>query len=145
MKTCKIKLLNDNAKLPTKGTDDAAGYDLYSSEAILARKGCTTFIPTGIAIELPKGHAGFIHSRSGLTKDWGLVVANGVGVIDSDYRGEVGVLIYNQGKYDKILEEGTRVAQLVIQEVPEVTLVEEVGDMSDTKRGDGGFGHTGTL
>lgn len=137
----KIKLLNDKAQLPTRGSEYAAGYDLYASEAIMVRKGCTTLIPTGIAIELQENQFAGIYSRSGFAKD-GLVVANGVGVIDPDYRGPIGVLIYNQEKFDTIVDEGTRIAQMVVQEFVPVQF-EEVEELSETVRGGGGFGSSG--
>ena len=138
-----IKLLTDNAVFPTKGSEDAAGYDLYITETTVVRKGCTEILPTGLSIELPENHVARIYSRSGFAKD-GLVVANGVGVIDADYRGEVGVLIHNQGKFNKIIKAGTRVAQMIIEELPYVEMI-EVKNLGETDRGSGGFGSTGAV
>ena len=137
----KVKLLNKSAKLPTKGSEYAVGYDLYASESIMVRQGCTALIPTGIAVAIPPGFEGQVRSRSGHAKN-GLVVANSPGTIDPDYRGEVGVLLHNQGKFAKLIKLHERVAQLVIQTVPSCDFV--VTDcLDETERGGGGFGHTG--
>lgn len=131
-----------NAMVPTKATEGSAGFDLYLGEHEMVEQGHTQLCKTGIQLELPPGYEGQIRSRSGLAKD-GLVVANSPGTIDSDYRGEVKVLIHNQGENDRILKPGERIAQLVIQKVPEVTF-KEVFTFSETDRGSGGFGSTGS-
>ena len=136
-----IRRTNDKAKIPTKGSEGAAGFDLYSIEDTAIWKGHTQLIRTGISIAIPEGYEGQVRSRSGCAKS-GLVVANSPGTIDCDYRGEVGVLLHNQGRYNAIIRAGERVAQLVIQAVPSVTL-HEVSDLTITPRGSGGFGSTG--
>ena len=140
--TVKVKKLREDAVIPTKGSEGAAGYDLYLPYGEMFCKKKTKLVKTGIAIELPEGYEAQVRSRSGLTLKKGLVVANSPGTIDCDYRGEIGVIMYNQGEFDRILEAGDRIAQLVIQKVPEVKL-DIVEDLVDTERGGGGFGSTG--
>ena len=117
----KVRRLTDEAMVPTRATEEAAGFDLYLSEAVMVHKGSTVLCKTGIAIELPPGYEGQVRSRSGLSEN-GFVVANSPGTLDSDYRGEVGVLIHNQGKFGRIFRVGDRIAQLVIKEVPKVDM-----------------------
>lgn len=143
--TVRIKKLHEKAVLPTYGTEAAAGADLY---ALLAAPeetiapGETKLIHTGIAIELPTGLAGFVYARSGLSTKRGLAPANKVGVIDPDYRGEVLVALHNHGKVPQSISNGERVAQLLI--APYVTACfEEADSLSDTVRGEGGYGSTG--
>ena len=126
---------------PMKATEDSAGFDLYISEPDMVCSGCTRLLKTGLKLEIPKGYVGLIYSRSGMAKE-GFVVANGVGVIDSDYRGEIGVLIHNRTAWDKVFMKGTRIAQIVFQPVPTINLVEST--LSETDRGEGGFGSTGS-
>lgn len=141
----KIKKLKENAKIPTRGTDGAAGFDLYAciDEPLTLNKGDTALIPTGIAIAVPEGYAAFIHSRSGLSIKKGICLLNSVGVVDSDYRGEVcvGVIKATDGPYT--IEPFERIAQMVIKQVCIPTLV-ETNELDDTDRGTGGFGSTGT-
>jgi len=140
----KIKKLRENAIVPTYGSDFAAGADLYASldEAMTIEPGETKFIPTGFAFEIPEGYAGFVHARSGLASKRGLAPANKVGVIDSDYRGEVMVALHNHGKEAQTVESGERVAQMVI--APYITAKFILSDeLDDTVRGEGGFGSTG--
>lgn len=141
----KIKKLKENAKIPTRGTDGAAGFDLYAciDEPLTLNKGDTALIPTGIAIAVPEGYAAFIHSRSGLSIKKGICLLNSVGVVDSDYRGEVcvGVIKATDGPYT--IEPFERIAQMVIKQVCIPTLVETT-ELDDTDRGTGGFGSTGT-
>lgn len=141
----KIKKLKENAKIPTRGTDGAAGFDLYAciDEPLTLNKGDTALIPTGIAIAVPDGYAAFIHSRSGLSIKKGICLLNSVGVVDSDYRGEVcvGVIKATDGPYT--IEPFERIAQMVIKQVCIPTLVETT-ELDDTDRGTGGFGSTGT-
>ena len=140
----KVKKLRENAVLPTYGSAEAAGADLYAcleSDVTIA-PGKTVFIPTGLAMELPKGCAGLIYARSGLACKRGLAPANKVGVIDSDYRGEIRVVLLNHSKEAQTVENGERVAQFVI--TPVLTPVyEESEELTDTSRGTGGFGSTG--
>lgn len=139
----KFRKINEYAKTPIKSTDGAAGFDLFNSgENVVICSGETKFIHTGIKMEIPKGYAGFIYARSGLGCKHGIVPGNCVGVIDSDYRGEIIVCLYNHGSFDYLINYGDKVAQLVISIIPDVTL-EEVDSLSETRRNDNGFGSTG--
>lgn len=143
-KVC-IKLLNDKAILPTYGSTDAAGADLYAnieeSETIMPHE--TKFIKTGVAMSIPKGLMGLIFARSGLASKRGLAPANKVGVVDSDYRGEILVALHNHTNIEQSIEPGERIAQMVF--VPYVKGdFEIVDDLEETERGSGGFGSTGT-
>lgn len=140
-----IKKLNDKATIPTYGSEYAAGADLYAciEEAITFEPGETKLIPTGLAMEIPAGYAGLIYARSGLASKKGLAPANKVGVVDADYRGEVMVALHNHGTGAVSIEPNERIAQLVI--TPYLTAhFEEVEALSETVRGAGGFGSTGT-
>lgn len=142
--TVNIKKLKETAVLPTYGSDYAAGADLYAcmEEAVAIEPGATEFIKTGIALEIPAGYAGLIYARSGLACKKGLAPANKVGVIDADYRGEIMVALHNHSGQAVTVEQGERIAQLVI--TPYLTAVfKEVDELSDTVRGEGGFGSTG--
>ena len=139
-----LKKLNERAVVPTRGSVSAAGADLYSAEPsdLVIAPGETVIVHTGIAMEIPEGYAGLVFARSGLATKRGLAPANKVGVIDSDYRGEIMVSVYNQSSVPQTLEAGERVAQLVI--VPFLAAdFEETDELSDTARGEGGFGSTG--
>lgn len=140
-----IKKLNANATVPTYGSEYAAGADLYAcldAEVTIAPH-ATVLIPTGIAMELPVGYAGLIYARSGLATKKGLAPANKVGVVDCDYRGEVKVALHNHGEQPQTVACGERIAQLVI--APYLTACfEECESLSETVRGEGGFGSTGT-
>ena len=141
----KIKKLNENATIPTYGSPYAAGVDLYAcidgTEAISPSE--TKLIKTGLAIELPIGYAAFIYARSGLASKRGLAPANKVGVVDCDYRGEIMVALHNHSDKIQSVEPGERIAQMVI--APYITAeFEESEELSDTVRGEGGFGSTGT-
>jgi dUTP pyrophosphatase len=140
----KVKKLRGNAILPTYGSAEAAGADLYAclENSVTIEPGDTAFIPTGLAMELPKNCAGLIYARSGLACKRGLAPANKVGVIDSDYRGEFIVALHNHGKTSQTIAHGERIAQLII--TPVLTpAYEEVEDLTETDRGSGGFGSTG--
>lgn len=141
----KIKRLNENAVIPTYGTEYSAGADLYActDEDITINPGKTELIKTGIAIEIPVGYAGFIYARSGLASKKGLAPANKVGVIDADYRGEIMVALYNQSNEPQVIAAKERIAQLVIAPFLKVEF-EEVDELTETVRGAGGFGSTGT-
>ena len=139
-----IKKLNPNATIPTYGSEYAAGADLYAciEDALTIAPGETILVKTGLAMELPIGYAGLIYARSGLASKRGLAPANKVGVIDSDYRGEVMVALYNHSSIDQTIEPNERIAQLVI--TPYIKgIFSETDDLSDTVRGEGGFGSTG--
>jgi dUTP pyrophosphatase len=144
MKVPFIKLHPD-AVMPTYGSRHAAGADLYAlAEAeILIPAGKTVFVSTGIAMEIPEGFVGLVFARSSMGAKRNLAPANKVGVIDSDYRGEIKVVLHNHGDTDQVVMPGERIAQLVI--VPYLTAeFEECTSLSDTERGEGGFGSTGT-
>lgn len=141
----KIKKLIPEAKLPAYASETAAGADLYALTDHVIRIGPneTAVVHTGLAAEIPEGYAGFIFARSGLATKKGLAPANKVGVIDSDYRGEIRVALHNHSKYEQSIDPFERVAQLVI--MPYVfAQFEEAAELSDTERGAGGFGSTGT-
>ena len=144
MESIRVKILKQGAKLPTYGSSGAAGADLYAclEDRVTIEPGATAFIPTGIALEVPGGCAGLIYARSGLACKRGLAPANKVGVVDSDYRGEILVALHNHGKTPQTVENGERIAQFVITPVltPGYVAVEE---LSDTVRNAGGFGSTG--
>ena len=146
MKELKIKKVRENAKLPTRATTGSAGMDLYAciDEPITLKKGDKAVIPTGIAIGLDDPHyAAFIYARSGLAIKHGIGLLNSVGVIDSDYRGEICVGVIKQTDPEYTIEPFERIAQMVIEpvELPEIV---EVDNLDDTDRGSGGFGSTGT-
>ena len=144
MEPIKVKKLRENAILPTYGSAEAAGADLYAclDHEVTIAPGKTAFIPTGLAMELPKGCAGLIYARSGLACKRGLAPANKVGVIDSDYRGEFIVALHNHGDEAQTVCSGERIAQLII--TPVLTpAYEETMHLNDTDRGVGGFGSTG--
>ena len=139
-----IKLLDPRAKLPTYGTDHAAGADLYALThgPVEIAPGGTALIRTGIAVAIPQGYMGLIFARSGLATRQGLAPANKVGVIDADYRGELMVFIHNHGSQPQTVEDGERVAQRVITPcfTAQFRIVDE---LDETQRGSGGFGSTG--
>lgn len=144
MESIKVKRLRENAILPTYGSLEAAGADLYAclEQDLVIKPGESAFVPTGLAMEIPKGCAGLIYARSGLACKRGLAPANKVGVIDSDYRGEFMVVLHNHGNQTQTISHGERVAQLVI--TPVLTpAYEEASELTDTKRASGGFGSTG--
>ena len=172
METIKVgfKRLNDNAIIPTKAYPTDSGFDLYASEDVIIEPGETTVVPTGIAVELPPGYEATVRPRSGITAKTKLRVQ--LGTIDNEYRGEIGVIVDNiapedldgmpceyfalsienkplpeyksnfvEGTY--IIRKGDRIAQLVIQPIPYVKAYEVEAELSETERGDGGFGSTG--
>ena len=144
MNAVRVKILREGAKLPTYGTAQAAGADLYAclNESVTIAPGETFFVPTGIALEVPLGCAGLIYARSGMACKRGLAPANKVGVVDSDYRGEIHVALHNHGSVSQTVENGDRVAQFVI--TPVLTPAYEIAeDLSDTLRNQSGFGSTG--
>ena len=142
--TVKFKKLTPNAIVPTYGTEFSAGADLYSgmTEPVIINAGTTEFIKTGIAMEIPEGLVGLVYARSGMACKKGLAPANKVGVIDADYRGEILVALYNQSSISQIIEDGERIAQLVITPFLRADF-EETDNLLETERGSGGFGSTG--
>ena len=140
----KIKKLSDRAVVPTYGSPFSAGADLYSAmDDVTVAPGETVLVKTGLALELPVGYAGLIYARSGLASKRGLAPANKVGVVDCDYRGEVMVALHNHSNAPQTVASGERIAQLVI--APYIVAdFEEADELSNTARGEGGFGSTGT-
>jgi len=139
-----VKKLREGAALPTYGTPYAAGADLYAclTEDVTIAPGETVFVPTGIAMEVPEQCAGLIYARSGLACKRGLAPANKVGVVDSDYRGEIIVALHNHGTVVQTVSNGERIAQMVITPVLTPAYV-EAEELTDTVRNTGGFGSTG--
>ncbi len=139
-----VKKLNPNATLPTSGSEKAAGYDLYAciDGAVTIAPHTTAKIGTGLAIAVPDGYFGAIFARSGLATKQGLRPANCVGVCDSDYRGEYIVAIHNDSPEERVIENGDRIAQLVVMPYLAVSFT-ETDELDETKRGAGGFGSTG--
>lgn len=139
-----IKKLKASAIIPTYGSAEAAGADLYAclDAPVTISPGETVFVPTGIAMEIPRGYAGLAYARSGLACKQDLAPANKVGVIDSDYRGEFMIALHNHGPQVRTVSHGDRIAQLVITPVFTPGFY-EVCELSDTSRGAGGFGSTG--
>ena len=144
MSTIRVKKLHPNAILPTYGTEEAAGADLYAclDEPVTIEPGKTGWIGTGIAMEVPKGCAGWIYARSGMACKKGLAPANKVGVIDSDYRGPITVVLFNHGSEPVTVTHGERIAQMVITPVLTPCYVESA-ELDNTDRGNAGFGSTG--
>lgn len=141
----KCKKLNDNARIPSYGTDFAAGADLYSmldSDSITILPGEQFLVHTGISLEIPEGYAGFIFARSGLATKKGLAPANKVGVIDSDYRGEILVPIFNHSAKPQTVENNERIAQIVFLRYMKADFVQSE-HLEETLRAEGGFGSTG--
>ena len=140
-----IKKLNENATIPTYGSEFSAGADLYAclDEDIIIAPGDTYLVPTGLSAEIPEGYAGLIYARSGLASKKGLAPANKVGVVDADYRGQIFVALFNHSKLEQTVSHGERIAQLVIAPFLKAEF-NETDKLSDTVRGEGGFGSTGS-
>lgn len=145
MQEIKVKKLRENAKLPVYGTEFSAGADLFAclDEPLTILPGETKLISLGISLEIPTGYAGLVFARSGLATKRSLAPANKVGVIDSDYRGEFFVPLYNHGNAPQTIENGERIAQLIVTPYLTAKFV-EADTLSDTVRGAGGFGSTGS-
>lgn len=141
-----IKKLNKEAIIPTRGSEYAAGYDLYANclpeGYVIIEPHKTEKIGTGLAIEIPDGYFGAIVARSGLATKNGLRPANCIGICDNDYRGEYIVALHNDRNCMEVINHGDRIAQLIIMPFLDVKF-NEVGEINDTERGDGGFGSTG--
>lgn len=147
MKIINIKKTDENAKIPTYGSEFAAGADLYAvihneENRVEILSGETAFIDTGIVMEIPNGYVGLVYARSGLSCKQGLAPANKVGVIDSDYRGNIMVALYNQSNEVRTVSEGDRIAQIIIQPVEQFGF-KVTKNLSNTVRGNGGFGSSG--
>lgn len=141
-----VKKLNDKAILPTRGSQQAAGYDLYAcaENDVIIDPHCTVKVGTGVSMAIPEGYFGAVYARSGLSAKKGLRPANCVGVIDSDYRGEVIVALHNDTETEKTIDKNERIAQLVVMPYLPVEF-QETQELDDTERGSGGFGSTGNL
>lgn len=147
MKIINIKKTDENAKIPTYGSVYAAGADLYAvvhneENKVEILPGETAFIDTGIVMEIPNEYVGLVYARSGLSCKQGLAPANKVGVIDSDYRGNIMVALYNQSNEPRTVSEGDRIAQIIIQPIEQFGFKVK-SNLSDTIRGNGGFGSSG--
>lgn len=138
-----IKKISSKAIIPTYGSENAAGMDMYSIDTVTIEPGQTVMVHTGICMEIPDGYYGALFPRSGLATKRGLRLANCVGVIDSDYRGEIIAALYNDSVVPQEIREGDRIAQLIISPYVRPDTLNEVDDLTDTDRGVGGFGHTG--
>ena len=138
----RIKKLNEKAIIPTSGSPYSAGYDIYSLEDLEVEAGETVLAKTGLALEIPEGYFGAVYARSGLASKKGLRPANCVGVIDSDYRGELIIALHNDSEKTQKVVQGDRIAQLVITPYLSVEF-KETEELSETKRQSGGFGSTG--
>ena len=142
----KVKKLKKDAKLPLSGSAQAAGYDLYACSGNGITKippHTTAMIGTGLAAAVPEGYFGGLFARSGLAAKQGLRPANCVGVLDSDYRGEITIALHNDTDEERSVEDGERIAQLVVIPYLSVSFA-QVEDLDETERGEGGFGHTGS-
>ena len=140
----KIRKLRENARIPTRGSAAAAGYDLYAclDESVTIAPHTTAMICTGLSVAVPEGYFGAVFARSGLAAKQSLRPANCVGVCDSDYRGEYIVALHNDGETERTIENGERIAQLVV--IPYLSIeFDEVDELDETQRGAGGFGSTG--
>lgn len=137
----KVQKLDDMAIVPTKANRSDAGYDLYALDGAIVEKHCHKLIKTGIAMAIPEGYVGLIWPRSGMAYKHGIDVF--AGVIDSSYRGDIGVILYNSQYNDYKLQKGDRIAQIVFQKVEDFDL-QLVNNLDDTNRGSGGFGSSGS-
>lgn len=145
----KVSTIRPNAKIPTWGSANAAGADLYACltedqmPIVVIKPGETVKIPLGIKTEFTPGYAAMLYARSGLALNKGLAPANKVGVVDADYRGEWAIALHNHSNETQSIEDGERIAQVVFHEI-EHPIFEESDELSETERGEGGFGSTGT-
>lgn len=140
----KVLKLREGARLPRYGSEEAAGADLYAclGAPVDIPPGGSAFVGTGLAMELPQGYAGFVYARSGAACRQGLAPANKVGVIDSDYRGEITVCLHNHSQETRTVADGDRIAQLIVAPVQRAIFAEAAA-LGETARGAGGFGSTG--
>jgi dUTP pyrophosphatase len=137
-----VRLLDPSARMPMRAHVGDAGADLFSVEAVVIPAGERRGVGTGLALAVPSGYAGFVQPRSGLAFKHGIMVVNSPGLIDSGYRGEVRVSLYNSGSEPFAVEVGERIAQLVVHKIEEPAFVKTV-ELPETVRGDGGFGSSG--
>jgi len=143
MQTVYVKKLNEDAKIPEYMSENAVGADVTSIENVIVPVGKVKLVKTGLAPEIPNNLEIQVRSRSGLAAKNGVFVLNSPGTIDPDYTGEIGVILANFGEKDFEVKKGDRIAQLVISEKPLAQFKEKIGDLKETERGSGGFGHTG--
>ena len=134
--------LKDPSFRPVKQTEGSSGYDVVSEISYVIKPGETALIPLGFSVEVPRGYEVQVRNRSGQARK-GIIVANGIGTIDSDYRGTVGMLLFNSTSEPYEISKGDRVGQIVFAKLPEVTIIEIAEELSQTERGSGGFGSTG--
>lgn len=139
--TVKFTRRNESIEPPTRGTNGAAGWDVRSTEELILHSGVPAVVSTGLSVEIPQGYELQIRPRGGMGSR-GITIPNSPGTVDSDYRGEVGIILLNQTESPYIVKKGDRIAQLVLQEVPEIEW-KEVNELSPTRRGSEGFGSTG--
>ena len=145
----KVYKINDKATLPTRATEQSAGYDLYAcfpdewGERLVIQPNETIKVNTGLQLEIPDGYFGGIFARSGLSIKQGLRPANCVGICDSDYRGEYIVALHNDSDYEQMIYDGDRIAQLVVLPCQKLNFIESKEPLNETDRGSGGFGSTG--
>ena len=139
-----IKRIHEDAKLPAYQTEGSAAADIFAciDDPVTLQQGEITTIPTGLVFEIPVGYEVQLRARSGLSAKYGIGLANGVGTIDADYRGEVGVLLINLGSEAFVVEPGMRIAQMAVSPCPQVTF-QEIDEVTETTRGAGGYGSTG--
>lgn len=143
MTTIRLKMLDDELPAPRYQYDGDAGFDLPSRIDLVLHPGARATIPTGVALAIPRGFAGFVLPRSGLASRHGIALVNSPGLIDAGYRGEISVVLINTDKEAPFhIKRGDRIAQLVLQRVEEATVL-TVSDLDETQRGEGGFGSTG--
>ena len=140
----KFKRIRPSSRLPVYATKGSSGLDLFADikEEIVLKPFDRVKVPTGIALEIPDGYEAEVRPRSGLALEWGVTLINSPGTIDSDYRGEISVLLINLGEKPFLIKPGMRIAQLVFRKVERVVL-KEVDELGGSERGEGGFGHTG--
>ena len=145
MNTVLVKIKSDSGILPRYETEGSAGMDLraHIDEPIVLEPGCRALVPTGIYLELPQGYEAQVRARSGLAVKHGIGLVNGIGTIDSDYRGEIKVPMINWGQEPFAINDGDRIAQMVVARYERVEWA-TADALSETERGAGGFGHTGT-
>ena len=140
----KVRIVSKSGRIPKYETSGSAGFDIsaYLDSPVVLKPGERKLIPTGIYMELPMGYEAQVRARSGLALKKGIGLVNGIGTIDSDYRGEVGVILINWGNEDFVVNDGDRIAQVVINRYEQVEF-NAVDFLDETSRGEGGFGHTG--
>ena len=140
----KLRIVSESGRIPEYATSGAAGFDIsaYLEEPLVLKAGERTLVPTGLYFEVPEGYEAQVRARSGLAIKHGIGLVNGIGTIDADYRGEVRVPLINWSKEDFVINDGDRIGQVIITSYEKVE-IELADELSDTERGEGGFGHTG--